>query len=600
MSNNDFAIENGVLTSYKGPKVKELTIPEGVKITRCTLYDYDSLLTVHFPDSLEKLGMWMFSRCPRLKEVNLPENLREIGGNCFSNTAISEIIIPESVEIIGEMAFSDCKRLRKVVLKSSNINVSGNAFVGCKDLKLYCKANLCEVLNRLLNVPCFPLEKFEEESDSFECGALNNAAGSDSSAIKISDRVEFESLCDGIAFKVIFNPEITMKDLVLDFISECYSLKEAERNYLTKEEARRLYERTDPNHKTEAYMYATASIDPSADCLSNEQINESFEALLNIYRSLANQDCVNRITADAPKKKDKTLVINRVTKIAFSDIVFGDCHWPSVVAKSVSADTLEVSIRNIIFSPEELEQFKAKSFYYRSGASEKNVGKNIQEKTESIQPEAKPDFVSLEIDNNVVRIPSVLSEDDKRAIVFFPDKAFEDYPFIKKADENRYIIEIPDFSSSVISEGISASASFNNESFMKSWKIMSFLSECANSEDKSQDYFDAAYDSFKKQQYVNFKKYDLPRISNNLIANYAHAILTSFESIITNWDSYVQKMADNIKKTKTGTFYKELSAPICFDRILDIKNLGCVPLIQSLACKDGLSIDVHFECLFFF
>ncbi len=110
------------ITGYTGSQ-GEISIPseiEGMPVKEINKKTFDklkaALTTVVMPESVTKLGEWLFVANPTVKYVQLPESLTEIPSNCFTRCqAMEECIIPNSVTKLGAKAFEG-SGLRSVVI----------------------------------------------------------------------------------------------------------------------------------------------------------------------------------------------------------------------------------------------------------------------------------------------------------------------------------------------------------------------------------------------------------------------------------------------------------------------------------------------------
>ena len=126
VKNDDFVIEDGVLTRYKGNDSK-VEIPNGVKVIgdyafyiySRELYDISSSLEeVVIPEGVTDIGEGAFENCVALSKIELPESLRTIGSDAFKNCALREVKIPEGVTgLYG--TFYGCYCLSKIELPST-------------------------------------------------------------------------------------------------------------------------------------------------------------------------------------------------------------------------------------------------------------------------------------------------------------------------------------------------------------------------------------------------------------------------------------------------------------------------------------------------
>ena len=173
MSNaNDFVIENGVLTKYKGKasavvipngvsaigdtafknkkNVVSVVIPEGVvKMGAKSFNGCCNLVSIYFPTTLT-LGLdWfynIFGGCTSLKEIIVSENNPEFsswGGVLYRNfqgertwlnfvpEGLETVEIPEGVKYISGGAFANCCHLTKLEFPKSLESIGDECFLGC-------------------------------------------------------------------------------------------------------------------------------------------------------------------------------------------------------------------------------------------------------------------------------------------------------------------------------------------------------------------------------------------------------------------------------------------------------------------------------------
>ena len=149
MSNtNDFLIENGILTKYRGNK-KDVVIPDGVtSIGEKAFSDCNSLTSITIPDSVTSIGDNACYDCNSLTSINVADANRyysdEDGG--LFNKEKTELIrypegksestyaIPDSVTSIGDSAFSDCVSLTSITIPDSVTSLGDHAFFNCDSL----------------------------------------------------------------------------------------------------------------------------------------------------------------------------------------------------------------------------------------------------------------------------------------------------------------------------------------------------------------------------------------------------------------------------------------------------------------------------------
>ena len=211
---NSVSFENGVL--YKlHVNLKTFAIPEGIKvIERGCFLDKKGIVSIAFPESLERIGSNAFGNCINLEQVTLksadvtiddgafrgcsslkrvvigesayplggisggedtPYIIRRISDQLISDFYISgkilmsysgseeRVTVPEGVEIIGESCFEGNERLDRVIMPDTVREIHENAFRNCicmqsavmpENLKVICRGAFenCRKLLRI-NVP---------------------------------------------------------------------------------------------------------------------------------------------------------------------------------------------------------------------------------------------------------------------------------------------------------------------------------------------------------------------------------------------------------------------------------------------------------------
>lgn len=90
-----------------GDKCRTLVIPEGIDtIDEEAFKGNETIVSVHFPNSLRIIGSCAFADCSRIKKISLNDELEEIEYDAFRGTSLKEIKIPYKVKEIQASAFS--------------------------------------------------------------------------------------------------------------------------------------------------------------------------------------------------------------------------------------------------------------------------------------------------------------------------------------------------------------------------------------------------------------------------------------------------------------------------------------------------------------
>lgn len=155
---DDFIIENGILSKYNGPggdviipdgvtrigknafsrcqNLISVQIPEGVtSIGEYAFFECRSLLNATMPSSLERIEMLAFDHCTSLKEINFPENLTWIGGGAFACCRkLMRVELPKNLSTIPRELFYGCDILETVLLPEHLSSIDSGAFSWCSSL----------------------------------------------------------------------------------------------------------------------------------------------------------------------------------------------------------------------------------------------------------------------------------------------------------------------------------------------------------------------------------------------------------------------------------------------------------------------------------
>ena len=143
-------IKDNVIISYANASGAEYTIPDSVtKIGDWVFIGCTSLTSVTISDSVTSIGKYAFNSCTALKSVTIPDSVTSIGGNAFSNcTSLTSVTIPDSVTEIGGWVFSDCTSLIDVYCKATTPPTATGGLMfddNALDRKIYVPAESVEL-----------------------------------------------------------------------------------------------------------------------------------------------------------------------------------------------------------------------------------------------------------------------------------------------------------------------------------------------------------------------------------------------------------------------------------------------------------------------
>lgn len=115
--------------AFNGLGIEHLNIPSTV-----TSYGEDvfgnnrSLVSVTFPDNMEKVPYGFLIECSMIEEIVLPSSVKEIGEQAFAGLSSLSSINLENVEVIGKNSFSNCSSLVEIELSNQLMIISDYAF----------------------------------------------------------------------------------------------------------------------------------------------------------------------------------------------------------------------------------------------------------------------------------------------------------------------------------------------------------------------------------------------------------------------------------------------------------------------------------------
>lgn len=117
---HDFTDEYGVVYNsdktilLKGADIESYTVIDGTKeIIEYAFAHCNSLRTISFPDSVEKIGDRCFYQCKKLENIKFPGSYR-IGKEAFLGCVSIQRLELRRVSSIGDYCFKDCVNLRSV------------------------------------------------------------------------------------------------------------------------------------------------------------------------------------------------------------------------------------------------------------------------------------------------------------------------------------------------------------------------------------------------------------------------------------------------------------------------------------------------------
>lgn len=153
----DFEIENGVLTAYRGSdvcivipdgvraigkhaflclsRIEAVTIPDSVvEIGEGAFSDCFRLQSMTLPRHLTKIGKYAFEDCRSLKSINIPSGVTELPTGVFMQSGLERLVIPPNVTNICDSAFMTCFKLESITISPGVKTIGHAAFANCRSL----------------------------------------------------------------------------------------------------------------------------------------------------------------------------------------------------------------------------------------------------------------------------------------------------------------------------------------------------------------------------------------------------------------------------------------------------------------------------------
>lgn len=120
---------------YRCSSLEQADLPQGLVTIGAGAFGYcEQLVKAEIPDSVKNIGYIAFEGTG-ITSFDLPEGLEYIGGAAFCGTPVTRIEIPDTVKYLGGAAFSGCSELESAKLPKGIQTVSNSLFYNCDSLK---------------------------------------------------------------------------------------------------------------------------------------------------------------------------------------------------------------------------------------------------------------------------------------------------------------------------------------------------------------------------------------------------------------------------------------------------------------------------------
>lgn len=125
----------GNYKDYKNDIVKVI-VSEGIThVSDSAFAEFENLIAVELPETLESIGRYTFSKCNKLKSIEIPEGVETVGEGAFCDCSnLISAKIPSSLTTLSMYMFQDCSRLSEVEISEGVTTISSCAFAYCDSL----------------------------------------------------------------------------------------------------------------------------------------------------------------------------------------------------------------------------------------------------------------------------------------------------------------------------------------------------------------------------------------------------------------------------------------------------------------------------------
>ena len=122
--------------SLNGSSVETVIFEKGItRIPSCGAKGAKKLTSVSIPETVTEIDAEAFQDCTALKTIDLSQNLTTIGNGAFVESGLTSLTLPNSVKKLGTYIFGNCISLETMTLPDSITTIPNDLFAGCKNLK---------------------------------------------------------------------------------------------------------------------------------------------------------------------------------------------------------------------------------------------------------------------------------------------------------------------------------------------------------------------------------------------------------------------------------------------------------------------------------
>lgn len=137
---------------YKCTGLKKIRLPENIDTKDTFVGCLPATDTFVVEGPIKVLGASMFKHC-QITQITLPDTLEEIKIYCFQYSALQSITIPESVTKLGRFLFNECQELTEATINGRITVLPERTFTQCPKLKTITIPNSIKEIERFAIVP---------------------------------------------------------------------------------------------------------------------------------------------------------------------------------------------------------------------------------------------------------------------------------------------------------------------------------------------------------------------------------------------------------------------------------------------------------------
>ena len=375
--------------------LKEIDLSKGITTIGASAFYNCPFFHITIPESIKVIEDSAFRGAP-IQEIELPEGLESIGWSAFEGSLLKEIIVPKSCKLLGD-SFCVSEQLKKAVILSDDVkpkplsasSIQGEEFLTSlffsrqvdervrKKLKIdvYCNETVKKRLPKCWHGNCKPLSDWnagntEQKDDKGSLEAVKVYALSDEQLKKLLSADDPVKALEKRKFPKKSKYEVETPQGVITVTNQAHTdikralndssyyeycdMYVAMEHFLSTEEVEERIKLADPGQHSDAAYYATPEIDWDAPKLSAEQKALRFLLLAKAADTFLQGEYLKEIVAAMPKKKNGTLMKNRVTRIASGNMVTKEAKVLELAAKADSDTSIVLFADFRAFSQEEL------------------------------------------------------------------------------------------------------------------------------------------------------------------------------------------------------------------------------------------------------